>query len=191
MERNWKTVRPRNKSKVSVTFTILLFYHSNYSSNPYTYFDLFRTKKMRRNVILATALFMVISCLFDATLRNISNLNVEFYLSFMIATSMELPADLASIWGINWLGRRWSASLALALCALTMLPCAFTTGDYHGMARVSMLEVYLTCFIRACYHSNDLLPCWTFLHHLRHECWFPVHCGGDANLPPGTGKCSG
>ena len=106
---------------------------------------------MRRNVILATALFMVISCLFDATLRNISNLNVEFYLSFMIATSMELPADLASIWGINWLGRRWSASLALALCALTMLPCAFTTGDYHGMARVSMLEVY--CLFNMFYQS--------------------------------------
>ena len=69
---------------------------------------------MRRNVILATALFMVISCLFDATLRNISNLNVEFYLSFMIATSMELPADLASIWGINWLGRRYSL-LSLSL----------------------------------------------------------------------------
>ena len=50
---------------------------------------------------------MVISCIFDTTVRNISNLNFEFYLSFMLAASVELPADLSSIVGINWLGRRW------------------------------------------------------------------------------------
>ena len=43
---------------------------------------------------------------FTALVRNISNLNFEFYLSFMITTGLELPADLASIPGINWLGRR-------------------------------------------------------------------------------------
>ena len=71
---------------------------------------------------------MVISCIFDTTVRNISNLNFEFYLSFMLAASVELPADLSSIVGINWLGRRWSASLSLLLCGLTMLVCAFVKG---------------------------------------------------------------
>ena len=83
---------------------------------------------MRRVSVLCIILFMVISCVFDTTVRNIANLNFEFYLSFMIAALMELPADLASIWGINWLGRRWSASLSLIGCGLTMLPCAFITG---------------------------------------------------------------
>lgn len=83
---------------------------------------------MRRISILVILLWAVISCIFDTTVRNISNLNFEFYLSFMIAASMELPADLCSIWGINWLGRRWSASLSLIMCGLTMLPCAFITG---------------------------------------------------------------
>ena len=83
---------------------------------------------MRKISILVIMTWAVISCIFDTTVRNISNLNFEFYLSFMIAASMELPADLASIWGINWLGRRWSASLSLIGCGLTMLPCAFITG---------------------------------------------------------------
>ena len=74
---------------------------------------------------------MVISCIFDTTVRNISNLNFEFYLSFMIAASMELPADLASIVGMNWLGRRWSASIALLLTAVTMVICAFTAGQFQ------------------------------------------------------------
>ena len=83
---------------------------------------------MRKITILVILTWAVISCIFDTTVRNISNLNFEFYLSFMIAASMELPADLASIWGINWLGRRWSASLSLIGCGLTMLPCAFIAG---------------------------------------------------------------
>ena len=72
---------------------------------------------------------MVISCIFDTTVRNISNLNFEFYLSFMLAAPVELPADLSSIVGINWLGRRWSASLSLLLCGVTMLVCAFVKGN--------------------------------------------------------------
>ena len=74
--------------------------------NSYTYLDLFRTPKMRRISVLAILMWMVTSCVFDTTVRNISNLNFEFYLSFMITTGLELPADLASIPGINWLGRR-------------------------------------------------------------------------------------
>ena len=83
---------------------------------------------MRRISFLIILLWMIISCVFDTTVRLITNLKFEFYYSFMIAASMELPADLASIWGINWLGRRWSASLSLIGCGLTMLPCAFING---------------------------------------------------------------
>ena len=84
---------------------------------------------MRRISLLSILLWMVISCIFDTTVRNISNLNFEFYLSFMLAASVELPADLSSIVGIIWLGRRWSASLSLLLCAVTMLVCAFVKGN--------------------------------------------------------------
>ena len=73
--------------------------------NNYNYVDLFRTSKMRKISILITIQWMVISCIFDTTVRNISNLNFEFYLSFMIAASMEFPADMCSIWGINWMGK--------------------------------------------------------------------------------------
>ena len=89
---------------------------------------------MRRITILVIVLWMLISCIFDTTVRNIANLNFEFYLSFMIATSMELPAGLAAIVGINLLGRRWSASLTMMACSLTMLVCAFTTNTRTAQA---------------------------------------------------------
>ena len=77
----------------------------------YTYVDLFRSPNMRRISLLTILMWMVTSCIFDTTVRNIKNLNFEFYLSFMITAGMELPADLASIPGINWLGRRCANSL--------------------------------------------------------------------------------
>merc|ERR1719510_949721 len=92
----------------------------------YTYLDLFKTPAMRQVSLLSILLFMVISCVFDTSVRNIANLNFEFYLSFMISAAMELPADLLSIVGINWFGRRWSSALSLLLCGLTMVVCAFS-----------------------------------------------------------------
>ena len=94
----------------------------------YTYLDLFKTPAMRQVSLLSILLFMVISCVFDTSVRNIANLNFEFYLSFMISAAMELPADLLSIVGINWFGRRWSSALSLLLCGLTMVVCAFSKG---------------------------------------------------------------
>ena len=71
---------------------------------------------MRRISLLSILLWMVISCIFDTTVRNISNLNFEFYLSFMITAGMELPADLLSIPGIDWLGRRCGAFFVHFVC---------------------------------------------------------------------------
>ena len=78
--------------------------------------------------MLSILLWMLMSCIYDTTVRNLTNLNFEFYLSFMIAAAMELPADLLCIVGINWLGRRWSCALSLLLCGLTMFICAFAEG---------------------------------------------------------------
>jgi len=83
--------------------------------------DLFRHKNMRKITVLTVILFMIISCVFDATVRNVSNLDFSIYVSFMVSTGLELPADLLSIAGLTYLGRRFSASLSLGLCGLFML----------------------------------------------------------------------
>ena len=107
---------------------------------------------MLRISLLSILLWMVTSCVFDTTVRNISNLNFEFYLSFMITSAMELPADLLSIVGITWLGRRWSASLSLLLCGLTMMVCAFVKGrkikSFHLFhLRLEFIVLQITAFL--------------------------------------------
>lgn len=89
--------------------------------NQVGFLDLFRHKNIRKITILTVILFMIISCVFDATVRNVSNLNFSIYVSFMVSTGLELPADLLSILGLTYLGRRFSASISLGLCGLCLL----------------------------------------------------------------------
>ena len=56
----------------------------------------------------------------------------EFYVTFMVSTAIEFPADTLAILGINLLGRRWSASLSMLLCAATMAATAATPGQWNG-----------------------------------------------------------
>ena len=119
-----------NMRRASEASVLGMFLHC-LSRASFTYLDLFKTPEMRRISFLIILLWMIISCVFDTTVRLITNLKFEFYYSFMIAASMELPADLCSIVGINWLGRRWSASISLLFTGLTMVVCAFTAGMLH------------------------------------------------------------
>ena len=132
-----KLCEEQNKNKSDFYFyfkkmSSLLSFRTNY-----TYLDLLKTPAMRRVSVLCIILFMVISCVFDTTVRNIANLNFEFYLSFMISAAMELPADLRSIVGMNWFGRRWSSALSLLLCAVTMVVCAFAKGPQNRIKLIS------------------------------------------------------
>jgi len=111
----------------------------NSSKPSHTYADLFRHPNMRKITILGIILWMIISVVFDTTVRNISNLNFNFYMSFMLATLMELPADLLSIVGMNWLGRRWSSFIPMIGCAATMLACAWLSDSWQVQAGMFML----------------------------------------------------
>jgi len=97
------------------------------NTTPPSYLDLFRTKEMRIITILITILWMLISMEFDCTVRNIKNLDFSIYVSFCVSVALELPADLLSIVGLEWLGRRWSSAISMFAVGLTILPCAWLT----------------------------------------------------------------
>jgi len=107
--------------------------HSRPSSG---YKDLFCKKKMCQITLLSMVLWMIISLVFDTTVRNVSNLNFNLYISFMVTIAMELPADLLSIVGLNWLGRRWSSFIPMFGCGVTMIACIWVAGN--GQAQIVM-----------------------------------------------------
>jgi len=93
---------------------------------------------MRKITILISILYMLIALEFDTTVRNISNLNFNIYMSFMISGGLELPADLFSILGLDYLGRRWSSAFSLFSCGVCILPCAWLTNHWIAQAVFAM-----------------------------------------------------
>ncbi|XP_023327758.1 solute carrier family 22 member 5 isoform X4 [Eurytemora carolleeae] len=104
-----------------------------------TFLDLFRHKNLRKITILIIILWMVTALVFDSTVRNVENLNFSIYISFMISTGLELPADLLSIIGLEYMGRRWSAFLSLGLAGLFMLLTIPALGNVWVAGVLSMM----------------------------------------------------
>ena len=71
---------------------------------------------------------MIIYALFDGHIRNIVNLRYSIYVTFTVSAATELPADLLAIWGLNAIGRKWSAFLSLFLSGLFMMLTALCEG---------------------------------------------------------------
>merc|ERR1712176_548741 len=94
-----------------------------------SYFSLFSTSAMTKTTILVTLLWMLTSLVFDASIRNVSNMSLPIYTSFMLSAALEFPADLLAIIGLNYIGRRWSCFFCLLLCGLATLPAAWLRGD--------------------------------------------------------------
>ena len=145
---------------------------------------------------------MLIALEFDTTVRNISNLNFNIYMSFMISGALELPADLLSILGLNYLGRRWSSSISLFACGITILPCAWLAGEkYLTMCCYFHMHVQTTGKLRlflqwphgfgqpmpwilGCSSLSRWLVCW---HKFISDDW-PT---GNANPAEGSGNSLG
>ena len=71
---------------------------------------------------------MCIAGMFEGHIRNIANLDYSIYITFTISSMLEFPADLLAIWGLNFIGRRWSAFLSQLLAGISMFLCCLCLG---------------------------------------------------------------
>ena len=65
------------------------------------------------------------SLLFESNYRNIENLPYSIYVTYTIYSFLECPSDFLSIWGLDYIGRRWSAVLGLAGFFVTCIVSIF------------------------------------------------------------------
>ena len=114
---------------------------------------------------------------FDGHIRNLSNLDFSIYISFSISAGLVLPANIVTIYSLNFLGRRWSAALSQAFACISMVLCAVLVGkseyeqecsnSYNDKANVFISRQYYSIH-SACNGRQVFL-------HLCHECWPADH----------------
>ena len=109
-----------------------------------SWLDLFRSPVLRRNICLMIVNWSLTSVVFDGHLRNIENLKFSIYWTFTISSMIELPSDLLAIWGLDKIGRRWSAVLSLLGFFLTMF---VSTLVFENFLLVTILAMFGRFFI--------------------------------------------
>lgn len=80
---------------------------------------------------------MCIASMFDGHIRNIGNLDYSIYWTFTISALLEFPSDVLAIFGLNVIGRRWSAFLSQALAGI----CMIITGLCLGRWTISLIPI--------------------------------------------------
>ncbi len=111
-----------------------------------TTLDLFKPKRLRRNMFVMILLWLSMSGLFDAHVRNIVNLNYSIYATFTFSALLEFPADMLTIWGLDWIGRRWSASLAFLLSGVFSLACVFAFDSSVVVVAFSLMARFVITY---------------------------------------------
>lgn len=80
--------------------------------------DLFRTPKMRKQMIISTLAWVIISVVYDGHVRSLENLPYNIFITNTIGGCLELPADLILLVTMDQLGRRWTFTLSLLVAGL-------------------------------------------------------------------------
>ena len=130
---------------------------------------------------------------FDCTVRNITNLDFSIYVSFcvsscsfkkdinqfshelQISAALEFPADLLSIVGLEWLGRRFLTSNSQErnqAFVSQVVSCPFHVGCWSD-------HLALCLAYRPTHASGNPCHGWKILCHVRHEHWLSVWSRGD------------
>ena len=107
--------------------------HNNNNVKQRSMLDLFRKRRLRRNMIISFLSWTLIVTLADAHARNVVNIKFSFYESVALFCAMEMPGELTAIWSVNNLGRRWSAASSLFFSGFFTVLCVVFL-DISGLA---------------------------------------------------------
>ncbi|CAL4059779.1 unnamed protein product [Meganyctiphanes norvegica] len=86
-----------------------------------TILDLLKTPNLRKRFILLICMWLVIQLTYDGHMRNTENIGTNVFITFTMSGLIELPADLVTIFSMDWLGRRHTTVWSLVLSGVASL----------------------------------------------------------------------
>uniref|UniRef100_A0A915ID94 Organic cation transporter 1 n=1 Tax=Romanomermis culicivorax TaxID=13658 RepID=A0A915ID94_ROMCU len=87
--------------------------------------DLVQTRNMRMRFILISFIWFVNAVVYNGLTFNISNLEVDDYVSFMINGAVEVPAYLTTWVFLDKMGRRWSLFISMLIGGVACISTIF------------------------------------------------------------------
>ncbi|XP_012136352.2 organic cation transporter protein [Megachile rotundata] len=94
------------------------------STEVHTLMDLFKTRRLRRFMILLLLSWGIVQMSYDGHIRSLTTLGVDVFTTFTIASATEFPAEILITYTLDILGRRWMLFGSVFLSGLFSLMAA-------------------------------------------------------------------
>ncbi|XP_045592126.1 organic cation transporter protein [Procambarus clarkii] len=122
--------------------------------------DLFRTPRLRRMTVVICIFWMLLNLVYDGHARNVSNLPMDVFVTFSVASATELPADTFLVFTLDRWGRRWLAFGTLCLSGILSILTIAAAGNAVAVAVLAMVGRFLVniTYNIGLQYAAELLP---------------------------------
>ncbi|KAH8302812.1 hypothetical protein KR044_010843 [Drosophila immigrans] len=103
----------------------ILEFNEEQLKRQYTLLDLFKSYRMALITLDLVVIWMIIALVYDAHVRAIIEIGTDVFMTFSVASAVELPACLVPFFLLDFVGRKCMCILAFIGCAVGSLCAAF------------------------------------------------------------------
>uniref|UniRef100_V5HJW2 Putative organic cation transporter 1-like protein n=2 Tax=Ixodes ricinus TaxID=34613 RepID=V5HJW2_IXORI len=122
--------------------------------------DLVSKPKLRKNLLILSLLWISNSCSYGGLHINVENLSGNQFLNFFYLALVEIPANLAGWWCMDYFGRRWTCVFFHLLSAASCIAPVIAPEVGHVGVASSMLAKFATtaAFMLTYQLAAELMP---------------------------------
>ncbi|XP_002436051.4 organic cation transporter 1 [Ixodes scapularis] len=122
--------------------------------------DLISKPNLRKNLLILSLLWISNSCSYGGLHINVENLSGNQFLNFFYLALVEIPANLAAWWCMNYFGRRWTSVFFHLLSAASCIAPVIAPEVGHIGVGSSMLAKFATtaAFMLTYQLAAELMP---------------------------------
>ncbi|KAH8364627.1 hypothetical protein KR084_009314 [Drosophila pseudotakahashii] len=129
------------------------------SSQHYTCLDLFKTLPRAVIMMILIITWMIASLVYDAHVRVVDLLDTDVFITFTVASLVELPAGIVPILLLDRVGRKPIMIASMLLCAV----CSLAAGLLKGQWDVTIAALFARLFVTIVYNvgqqwASEILP---------------------------------
>ncbi|XP_017012290.2 solute carrier family 22 member 7 [Drosophila takahashii] len=154
---NGKTISEEQWSDMQQCFELKFL--DEQSNKQYTCLDLFKTLRRAVVMIILIITWMIAALVYDAHVRVVDLLDTDVFITFTVASLVELPAGIVPILLLDRVGRKPTMIASMLLCA----SCSLFAGLLKGQWNVTIAALCARFFVCIVYNvgqqwASEILP---------------------------------
>lgn len=124
---------------------------SQHSAKTYSFLDLFKTFRRAAIILMLIVSWAVVCLVYDAHVRIISSLGTDIFITFSVASLIEIPAGILPLFLVDRVGRKPLMISMLVLCGIF----SFLVGMLRGKCEIAIAAIFARFFVTVAYNVDQ------------------------------------